>query len=415
MKSALETFQVQVRVRRQEIMHRFDVVREAIDTSQREALAQFDACTQQSLKRLQTEWDAFAVKMQQACASPQENITVGSELSFEMGTVPVLGDAGLRILANLLKVKQCWSLSLDDNVSDRNQCQMLEEMQQFVKLARKEFNNDIFTKNMTKQSSVLFRGQFLKCIPVKDITEIGGFAASPDGTKFALSDCRRNHIECVSAFTGEVLWKTERKSKHYGLCFTSNGANILVTSLSAMYIEEIAVGHGHVRFLGMHNDNSNYRSVDASAQVVVACQFGLFGVTVFDYPTGNVLTVVTNQRYLHVPLPAYIGVKLTPDGTCVDATVQVGVNLACVDRFSLSGANELVQSVSLAATANDNVTQLQSGDLVVPGSGMTRVFTSDGKTEIHRLRSAVDSRLCKTCCINGFVCIFEMDKICVYW
>lgn len=408
----MHTFLEQAAERRAEITANFNELRNALDASERDALASFDGAVADLLKALRVQAEALEVKGYQISAHIEAELQFPLDFETEQlhfaqqilpPAVPIFNNDGLCIFRGALQAGKCWSFCFENDTVDQEQCRMLDELVEIVTKAKQEFGLDVFRKRAAvnhRHQSTPFQGKRLTALFVdatrRDI--IRQFVVSPDGSMFGVMYASGHGVHLVSALTGAVIRSLIFKSPN-GMCFAACGTNILVIDYAEdRSIQEVSVATGkHVRWLGLY---TKYALVDANSQVVVA--WGARGrVELYDYCSGNFIAFLGSTA-------TYLDMKLTLDG---GAVVVIDIKTDRLLIFAINGTYELVRSIETLVLPRE-IEFLSSTDVVVrgviPGSSTSDVEVYSLNDFRHTSFPFPMPRDVCFCCAQGFVFVVDM-------
>lgn len=406
----------------------FANLREALDSSERAALVEFDGHVYHAVKMLQAQVDAMQVWKRQAVAS----VTAGAQFNFtldvslEQVNVPIFNDVGMSALRNEFQAGKCWSVDLvsDDVANDRKRCELIEGLQLFVTEAKEDVSHNVFGKHCGALTQWSCQGVPLFTMAIPGDFSVAGFAVSPDGTMTALTDFFSNSIILIQNPCGKiirtfniVLW--QNTGSVFGVCFGHTGQSLLVTISNFACIQEITLNGEFVRFIGA-GYHGGIRLLDANSRVVVATASSISNsIYLWDYNSGEFLKDIGSKFTKGQSLFEWISIKLSPDGECV---CVVAKNPRSVFMVNLEGES-ILQISHPGNFYPSSVTFLPFGEIVVAGKmeGVCTVnILSKDATDVKAHIVVGDDTLFMelwptVISVSNFVCVVVANKFHVFW
>lgn len=392
-KRITNAFQQESERKRQDIVHKFSTLRAVVDSTERAALSSFDANVHDMLKRLQAECKAWEVKAQQLSALIAAGQDLPGAVDFDCVSLEPNVDCVISGLDALeCMIAQCWSsFTLTNTVQDDDaEIQRLStnestlgRLQDRLTAAltdvRKKLTETVLCQRLKSSNGMPFAGQPIAKFDIP--VDVGGIAVSPNGNLVAISDTSDQIILLYSMPTGDMIRSFGTSGARpgefdlpQGLCFSSDGSNILVAEYGNDRVQEVNLTGEHVRFIAV----SKAYDVDANADVIAAVSrcFDLADgrsprsfLSIFDNASGALI------RVFHTNFLSCRGLKLSPDGARVAVFELFNKQ---VFTFSLTG--ETLSRFTIARNAT-GLSFMPCGDIILlcdDDKGSIFLYSHDG-------------------------------------
>lgn len=425
-KTALETFGRDTELKRHGIVQQYARLREAISSSEREALATIDTVIKQQLKSLQAGCDALQIQIWQAatgltvCHLEQQNEPL-------VNSLPSFRVVGMEALQSMIHANQCLALAYSDDNEEvmLTESHVLQNMCDFITTASHDLSSLAVSKCFETPKRKLFRDQRVSRRKLDALDTVNIVAVSPDGKLVAaVAWPDRSRIRLISVEEGKLMWEIGSYGSLCGqfacirsLCFTASGENILVAESGNRRIQELTLRGGPVRQITMDPGLCFYR-IRSNSKVIVTCGFYDYGICVTDYATA----VKHSWENTIGPPKKFLDLSLSFCGTRI-ACLEQSSN--CISVFSLQG-QLFHHFLPVGITIPHAVGFMLSGEICVYGQQSSDkhweafVFSKDGS---HGKRSSImfdkfepaKFEPAQISCINDFFFVLQPFKLEIWW
>lgn len=359
----METFVQAGLEQRNKICGYFSQLKEHVESSERQALAKFDARIAQILKRMQVKMEALEVYVVQASACVVKNVSkhaakINKEIAEEQP--PMFHCVETELVRTLLDDNKLWSFG-------RMKCQLIESMQHVIHQQKDAAS----TEALQQLNACAVDATPLEAVPrvVTVDVETGSLnnevAVDLTNDVFAMSCPFDNEVSLFTVSTCKKRWSegsygiaSLRFNSPRGLCFV-NG-NLMVADFGNARIQEISKSGVHTRSIVISNSSPQF--VDGNSDVIVVCSYPSWHVSVLDYISMRLEKAFQPKSFGG----ACSAMKLTPDGKSIVFSVR---DIARILLFTLSG--ECIKDFRHENSSPRAVCFLPSGQMAVAGSRWT--------------------------------------------